>query len=116
MNRVKLCDNWAWESWKGLSEYQAQPWFWLIDAIAESQNLSFKSSKDFQADYSIMNRKNNRLLLIKPNTFMNESGKYLSVMMSYFKCLSENVILVHDELTLPFGEIKVSQKKGRDWS
>lgn len=86
--------------------------FWLIDAIAESQNLTFKSSKGFHADYSIMNRKNNRLLLIKPTTFMNESGKHLSVMMSYFKCLSENVILVHDELTLPFGEIKVSQKKG----
>ena len=83
--------------------------FWLVDAIAERENLVFQSSKDFHADHLVMSRKNNRILLVKPKTFMNESGKYLSKILSYFRCPPENVVLVHDELTLPFGELKISQ-------
>ncbi len=86
--------------------------FWLVDAIAERENLVFQSSKDFHADHLVMSRKNNRILLVKPKTFMNESGKYLSKILSYFRCPPENVVLVHDELTLPFGELKISHKKG----
>jgi peptidyl-tRNA hydrolase, PTH1 family len=86
--------------------------FWLLDAIAEKENLLFKSSNDFHADHLIMSRKNKRILLIKPKTFMNESGRYLSKILSYFRCTTENVVLIHDELTLPFGELKISHRRG----
>ena len=59
--------------------------FWLVDAIAKKENLAFQTSKDFHADHLVMSRKDNRILLVKPKTFMNESGKYLTKILSYFK-------------------------------
>lgn len=86
--------------------------FWLVDAIAKKENLAFQTSKDFHADHLVMSRKDNRILLVKPKTFMNESGKYLTKILSYFKCVPNNVVIVHDELTLPFGELKISHNRG----
>ena len=77
--------------------------FWLLDKVAEKENVHFKSSKEFHADHLVMNRKDKSILLIKPKTFMNESGRYLSSILNYFRCSTTNMILVHDELTLPFG-------------
>ena len=45
--------------------------FWLLDEIAEKQNVRFNSSKEFHADHLIMNRKEKKVLLVKPKTFMN---------------------------------------------
>lgn len=85
--------------------------FWLVDAIAERENLSFQTSKSMCAEHLIMKRKDNRILLLKPKTFMNESGKYLSKIFSYFRCIPNNIVVIHDEFTLPFGEIKISKRK-----
>lgn len=86
--------------------------FWLVDAIAKRENLVFQTSKNFHADHLVMSRKDTRILLVKPKTFMNESGKYLSKMLSYFRCSPTNVVVVHDELTLPLGELKISHNRG----
>lgn len=86
--------------------------FWLLDKIAEKENVRFNSSKEFHADHLIMNRKQKKVLLVKPKTFMNESGRYLSSILNYFRCSPENVIVLHDDLTLPFGEIKISKNRG----
>ena len=86
--------------------------FWLLDNIAEKDNVQFKKSEEFHADYLIMKRNDKKVLLVKPKTFMNESGRYLSAILNYFRFSPENVIVVHDELTLPFGEIKISKNKG----
>ena len=87
--------------------------FWLLDKIAEKENVRFNSSKEFHADHLIMNRKEKKVLLVKPKTFMNESGRYLSSILNYFRCSPENVIVLHDDLTLPFGEIKISKNSSR---
>ena len=86
--------------------------FWLLDKVAEKENVHFKNSKEFHADHLVMTRKDKSVLLIKPKTFMNESGRYLSSILNYFSCSTTNLILVHDELTLPFGEVKISKNRG----
>ena len=43
---------------------------------------------------------------------MNESGKFLSPLLSYFECSADHAIVVHDEIAFPLGEIKVSRNKG----
>ena len=45
-------------------------------------------------------------------TFMNESGRYLLSILNYFRCPLANVILIHDELTLSLGELKISKNRG----
>lgn len=86
--------------------------FWFLDLLAKKQNLKFKFSKTHHAYFTFMHFNNNKIYLVKPDTFMNESGRYLSNLLSFFNCSSENVILIHDELTLPLGNLKISKNKG----
>ncbi len=43
---------------------------------------------------------------------MNDSGRFLTKILSYFKCSSNNIILVHDDLTLPTAGLKISKNRG----
>ena len=86
--------------------------FWLIDSIAESKGLNFKYQKVFHAHYSLMSHNNSKFALVKPTTFMNESGRYLKTILAYFKCPQQKIIIVHDDITLALGSLKVSQNKG----
>ena len=86
--------------------------FWLIDALVEQENLIFKENKQFHAQVTHMQRKERKFLLVKPMSYMNESGKFLSSMLSYFDCSPSDSIVVHDEIAFPLGLLKISQNKG----
>jgi len=53
------------------------------------------------------NPKGEELLLVKPATFMNNSGFAVVKVLNYFKVKPEDMYLIHDELDLPFGKIRV---------
>ena len=53
-----------------------------------------------------------KVIVVKPNTFMNESGRSVGAAMSFYKLMPENVIVFHDELDLIAGKIRV--KRGGD--
>lgn len=53
------------------------------------------------------NVKDSEILLVKPATFMNNSGFAVDMVIKYFKVKPEDVYLIHDELDLPFGKIRV---------
>ena len=59
-----------------------------------------------------MRRKESKVLLVKPMNYMNESGEFLSPLLSYFDCSADNAIVVHDEIAFPLGEVKISRNKG----
>jgi len=86
--------------------------FWLIDALVEQENLIFKENKQFHAQVTHMQRKERKFLLVKPMSYMNESGKFLSSLLSYFDCSPSDSIVVHDEIAFPLGQLKISQNKG----
>jgi len=86
--------------------------FWLIDALVEQENLTFKENKQFHAQVTHMQRKERKFLLVKPMSYMNESGKFLSSLLSYFDCSPSDSIVVHDEIAFPLGQLKISQNKG----
>jgi len=76
--------------------------FLVIDAFLnnfQTTNLNFPS---FKADTF----KSNDLILAKPQTFMNNSGESVSAIKKYFKIENKNIIVIHDDLDLPFGAIK----------
>lgn len=50
---------------------------------------------------------NHELVLVRPLTFMNLSGDAVSKIVNYFKVASEDILIVHDELDLPLGKIKI---------
>ena len=78
--------------------------FLVLDALA-NQNMGSWQSKQNMELCSI-NIDGHNILLIKPQTFMNDSGKVLSYLAKQ-GIKQENLLVVHDELELPFGVIKL---------
>jgi len=52
------------------------------------------------------------LILAKPYTFMNDSGRSVRKIVDYYKLSIENVVIVHDDLDIAFGEYKIQKEKG----
>ncbi len=82
--------------------------FKILDHLASENNLTFKS--DRLADVAELKYKGKQLLLIKPTTYMNLSGKAMHYWMQAEKIAPENCLVIVDELALPFGKIRVGPK------
>ena len=84
--------------------------FEVVDAIAADAGVKFKNERHaFVAETKF---KGKTLVLIKPTTFMNLSGKAINYWMQAEKIPIENVMVVLDDLALPFGKIRVGPKGG----
>ncbi len=81
--------------------------FWLADHIADDLSASFTSSKPFFAQVA-NGRFNSELIVIaKPDTFMNKSGQAAGALMRFYKLRPEQVLVLHDELDLSPGQVKM---------
>ena len=84
--------------------------FWFIEELASSKSLQFLSEKKFHGEITKFIAPKNNVWLLKPSTFMNDSGLSVKSLMSFYRIAPENLLVVHDEIDLPAGEIKL--KKG----
>ena len=80
--------------------------FQIIDTYLTffSQN---KLIDKFDSEYTSINFKENKLHIIKPQTFMNESGIAVNKCINFFKIPLENLIVIYDEMDLSPGDIKI---------
>lgn len=73
------------------------------------EELSFandlKWTEKFKGQYAVYNYNGDKIYFLKPQTFMNLSGESVQPLMSFFKITVDNILVVHDELDLPFGTI-----------
>jgi PTH1 family peptidyl-tRNA hydrolase len=80
--------------------------FLAIDALASAMGIiTFKEA--FFSDTAKVSIKNESCLLEKPQTFMNCSGKAVASAMSFYKPSLDHVMVIHDDLDLPLGEIRI---------
>lgn len=85
--------------------------FKVLDYLANEENLEFKSVKlGSLAEFKIKGR---TVFLLKPNTYMNLSGKAVNYWLEKEKISIENSLIITDDLNLPFGTIRI-KKKGSD--
>ena len=83
--------------------------FMVLDAFASKNNFpDFEFSKKYEAQIS----KNNNVMLVKPETFMNDSGKTAHKLISNLKFQISNLVVVHDDIDLALGKIKFSKDSG----
>jgi PTH1 family peptidyl-tRNA hydrolase len=82
--------------------------FKILDALAGASNISFKT--DRYADKANLKIKNKELVLIKPSTYMNLSGKAINYWMQEEKIPLQNLLVVVDEMALEFGAIRIKGK------
>lgn len=82
--------------------------FKVLDYLAKKEGLSFQTAKlGDVAEYKIKGR---TLILLKPNTYMNLSGKAVHYWMEKEKIVKENVLVITDDLNLAFGTIRIKSK------
>lgn len=78
--------------------------FEAVDAIRRKLDFpEFTKEDKFKSEVS----KSGEIILVKPLTFMNLSGMAVEPIAKYFKIPVENIIVIHDELDLPLGHIKI---------
>jgi PTH1 family peptidyl-tRNA hydrolase len=81
--------------------------FACLDAFAELNNFdAWIEKKDLKCFFSSHTMGSVRVIAIKPNTFMNLSGEAVQKAAAFYKIAAENIVVVHDELDIPFGQIR----------
>jgi PTH1 family peptidyl-tRNA hydrolase len=68
--------------------------------------------KNFAGLYGEGNFKGNRLLLLKPQTYMNLSGRSVAAALRFHKLGISDLLIIHDELDIPFGQLKLKEGGG----
>jgi len=71
----------------------------LVDFVFDKKSNSFLS-------------KNNNALIAKPNNYMNSSGSAIHSLIQYYKIKRGNQIIIHDDIDLPLGKIRISKNQG----
>lgn len=84
--------------------------FLTLDRFADLHKINFTT--DRLANKAELKYKGRQLHLIKPNTFMNLSGKAIAYWLQDLKIPKENLLVVVDELALPFGSLRMRTKGG----
>lgn len=84
--------------------------FDVIDQIAKQEGLSLTNQK-FRADYTIWHvSPTEKVLLVKPYTFMNLSGEAVLPLMTYFNIAADDLLVVYDDLDLEPGTLRLREK------
>lgn len=74
--------------------------FWWLDELARRENISFKSEAKFHGLAARGQLNTCEVALLKPQTFMNLSGRAVGAMAQFYKILPAEILVVHDELDL----------------
>lgn len=82
--------------------------FLILDRFADLEKVKFTTQRI--ADKTEVKFKGRQLHLIKPNTFMNLSGKAVNYWMNELKIEKENVLIIVDDIALPFGSLRLRGK------
>jgi len=82
--------------------------FKVLDHLAEKESIAFETVK--LGDTSTLKIKGRTLILLKPSTYMNLSGKAVKYWLDKEKVPLENLLIITDDLNLPFGTIRLKTK------
>ena len=77
--------------------------FWFADRLASALGEDFAASAKFAGDVA----KSGELRVVKPTTYMNESGRSVAALARFYNLAPQAILVVHDELDLPPGEVRL---------
>lgn len=83
--------------------------FMALEAIARTLNAD-RATKKFHGMVAGTTLGDRKLVLLEPHTYMNHSGRAVRAAAAFYKIAPENILVLHDELDLPVGKIRI--KKG----
>ncbi len=83
--------------------------FASIDYMADKAGFTLNKSK-FQALYGVWNLNGKKILVMKPQTYMNLSGDAIGAAAKFYKIPPQNVIIINDDISLPVGRMRIRKK------
>ena len=86
--------------------------FWFVDQLARSKGASFRNENKFHGEVCSLTIEGQSVWLLKPQTYMNRSGQAVRALAQFYKIPVDNVLVVHDELDIPPGALRLKQGGG----
>jgi PTH1 family peptidyl-tRNA hydrolase len=86
--------------------------FWFLDRLADRFHLSFRNQSKFHGEVAELQYQGRKVILLKPQTYMNHSGLAVATAAQFFKFPIEHILIAHDELDLSAGVVKLKYSGG----
>ena len=86
--------------------------FWVADHFADDLKAAFAMEKAFSGWVAKARKDGENIVLLKPTTYMNRSGLSVGALARFYKIAPEEVLVLHDELDLLPGQVKMKQGGG----
>ena len=86
--------------------------FWFVDALARKYGGSFKHEKKFDADSCRVKMHGEDVWLVKPQSYMNNSGQPIRGLLDYYRLNVTELLVAHDEIDLPPGTVRLKEGGG----
>jgi PTH1 family peptidyl-tRNA hydrolase len=81
--------------------------FWWVDAVARAGKAEFRREARFHGEVARIAAPAGELWLLKPSTYMNESGRAVTAFCGFYRIAAADVLIAHDELDLEPGSVKL---------
>ncbi|MFH1509729.1 MAG: aminoacyl-tRNA hydrolase [Candidatus Nealsonbacteria bacterium] len=87
--------------------------FLAVNFFSKKKNFpEFRTNKKLKSEVSENKVEGEKVILAKPQTFMNLSGSAVGSLMNQWKIKNDNLIIIQDDLDLPFGKIRIVRDRG----
>nr|MDQ2995055.1 aminoacyl-tRNA hydrolase [Pseudomonadota bacterium] len=85
---------------------------WLVEELARQHHTALRADTKFLGQYCKIRLGDQECLLLVPTTFMNLSGQSVKALAQYYKIAPEEILVAHDELDFPTGQIRFKHDGG----
>jgi len=86
--------------------------FWFVDRVASAAGATFRANSRLLGESCEASVDGRRVRLLKPTTYMNRSGQSIGATLAYYKIPIARLLVVHDEIDLPSGTIRLKDGGG----
>lgn len=86
--------------------------FWFVDAVARKSGAVLAGERKFHGEVARLRDGARELWLLKPGTYMNRSGQAVVALALYYRILPTQILVVHDEVDLPPGAVRLKRGGG----
>ena len=81
--------------------------YWYLDKFLEKYNVTLSEEKKLNSLFCKIDHSDQQIFLVKSTFFINDSGKSVSNFMKYYKIAPESVLVIHDDIDLNVGNVKL---------
>jgi PTH1 family peptidyl-tRNA hydrolase len=81
--------------------------FATVDALADYWQVSLSANRKFQGEFGEGRGPKDKIRLLKPQTYMNNSGRSIRAVLDWYKLPPQSVLIVYDDLDLPLGRLRL---------